>query len=58
MSEAKKILVVEDELHLAKGLQFNLEREGYIVSLVDNGKFPDRGPVPYTIPIVSVFPSP
>ncbi|MEK9628319.1 MAG: response regulator transcription factor [Nitrospinota bacterium] len=38
MSEAKKILVVEDELHLAKGLKFNLEREGYIVSLVDNGE--------------------
>ena len=38
MNEAKKILVVEDESHLAKGLQFNLEREGYIVSLVDNGQ--------------------
>ena len=38
MIDAKKILVVEDESHLAKGLQFNLEREGYIVSLVDNGE--------------------
>ena len=38
MSDAKKILVVEDEAHLAKGLQFNLEREGYVVSLVDNGE--------------------
>ena len=38
MVDAKKILVVEDESHLAKGLQFNLEREGYIVSLVDNGE--------------------
>jgi len=38
MIEAKKILIVEDESHLAKGLQFNLEREGYIVSLVDNGE--------------------
>ena len=38
MVNAKKILVVEDESHLAKGLQFNLEREGYIVSLVDNGE--------------------
>ena len=37
MDEVKKILVVEDEAHLAKGLQFNLEREGYMVSLVDNG---------------------
>jgi len=38
MNEVKKILVVEDEAHLAKGLQFNLEREGYKVSLVDNGE--------------------
>ena len=38
MNDLKKILVVEDESHLAKGLQFNLEREGYIVSLVDNGE--------------------
>lgn len=34
----KKIIVVEDEAHLAKGLQFNLEREGYRVTLVDNGQ--------------------
>lgn len=38
MNNNKKILVVEDEVHLAKGLQFNLEREGYSVSLVDNGE--------------------
>ena len=38
MTDTKKILVVEDESHLAKGLQFNLEREGYIVFLVDNGE--------------------
>ena len=38
MNEVKKILVVEDEAHLAKGLKFNLEREGYKVSLVDNGE--------------------
>ena len=37
MSESSKILLVEDEPHLAKGLQFNLEREGYEVFLVDNG---------------------
>ena len=37
MAEAKKILLVEDDPHLAKGLQFNLEREGYEVFLVDNG---------------------
>ena len=38
MNEVKKILVVEDEAHLAKGLQFNLEREGYEVYLVNNGE--------------------
>ena len=37
-NKGKKILVVEDEAHLAKGLQFNLEREGYRVTLADNGQ--------------------
>ena len=37
MPERNKILLVEDDPHLAKGLRFNLEREGYEVSLVDNG---------------------
>jgi two-component system alkaline phosphatase synthesis response regulator PhoP len=37
MPEANKILLVEDDPHLAKGLRFNLEREGYDVFLVDNG---------------------
>jgi len=37
MAEASKILLVEDDPHLAKGLWFNLEREGYEVFLVDNG---------------------
>lgn len=38
MNQAKKILVVEDESHLAKGLQFNLEREGYEVVVAGDGK--------------------
>jgi two-component system alkaline phosphatase synthesis response regulator PhoP len=33
-----RILIVEDELHLAQGLQFNLEAEGHTVSCVDNGE--------------------
>ena len=37
MTAASKILLVEDDPHLAKGLRFNLEREGYEVFLVDNG---------------------
>jgi len=32
-----RILVVEDETHLAQGLKYNLEAEGYKISLVDNG---------------------
>ncbi len=35
--EAKKILLVEDEKHLAKGLSFNLKREGYKVTLAEDG---------------------
>jgi DNA-binding response OmpR family regulator len=33
-----RILVVEDEPHLADGLRFNLEAERYDVDLVDNGE--------------------
>jgi DNA-binding response OmpR family regulator len=33
-----RIFVVEDEPHLANGLRFNLEAEGYAVELSDNGE--------------------
>lgn len=33
-----RILVVEDEAHLANGLRFNLEAEGYTVDITDNGE--------------------
>src|SRR4051794_7451899 len=33
-----RILVVEDESHLAEGLRFNLEAEGYEVDLVETGE--------------------
>ncbi|MCU1239023.1 MAG: two component transcriptional regulator, winged helix family [Candidatus Solibacter sp.] len=33
-----RILVVEDELHLADGLRFNLEAEGYEVDVVETGE--------------------
>jgi DNA-binding response OmpR family regulator len=33
-----RVLVVEDEQHLAEGLRFNLEAEGYQVQLVDAGE--------------------
>ena len=44
MSEqpSARILVVEDEVHLAEGLQFNLEAEGYEVVLVANGREADQ----------------
>ena len=34
----KSLLIVEDESHLAQGLQFNLEEEGYKVKVVDDGE--------------------
>lgn len=33
-----KILVVEDEENLAKGLEYNLNEEGYVVKVAKNGK--------------------
>ena len=33
-----RVLVVEDEAHLAEGLRFNLEAEGYHVETVDTGE--------------------
>ena len=37
-SPAARILVVEDELHLAEGLLFNLQAEGYEVELAHDGE--------------------
>lgn len=34
----KRVLLVEDELHLANGLRFNLEAEGYAVEIVGDGE--------------------
>ena len=33
-----RILIVEDEAHLAQGLRFNLEAEGYATHIVENGE--------------------
>lgn len=38
MSEAARILIVEDEQHLADGLKFNLDAEGYSSEIVDTGE--------------------
>jgi len=37
-SKKKRILLVEDETHLAKGLQFNLQKEGYDVVVAEDGE--------------------
>lgn len=37
MSQENKILLVEDEKHLAKGLSFNLKKEGYQVTVAEDG---------------------
>ena len=36
--EKPQILLVEDEIHLARGITFNLEQEGYMVSHVESGE--------------------
>src|SRR5512146_3230534 len=33
-----RILVVEDEAHIAQGVRFNLESEGHFVEVTDNGE--------------------
>lgn len=35
---AARILIVEDEQHLADGLKFNLDAEGYAADVLDNGE--------------------
>ena len=37
-----RVLVVEDEAHLAQGLRFNLEAEGYAAEVVGDGGNGDR----------------
>ena len=36
-SMAQRVLIVEDEQHLAEGLRFNLEAEGFDAEVLDNG---------------------
>ena len=38
MNGAPRVLVVEDEQHLAEGLRFNLDAEGYHADVVDTGE--------------------
>lgn len=54
-----RILVVEDETHLAQGLKYNLEAEGYKVSLVDTGttamKLLENSPNAYDLIILDLM---
>ena len=38
MTKAKRILIVEDESHLAQGLLFNLQAEGYEAAIDETGE--------------------
>ena len=38
MSGTARVLIVEDEQHLADGLKFNLDAEGYVADVVDTGE--------------------
>jgi DNA-binding response OmpR family regulator len=38
IATTQRVLIVEDEQHLAEGLRFNLEAEGYAVEVVDTGE--------------------
>ena len=53
------ILVVEDEAHLAEGLRFNLEAEGYRVNVVDTGEAAlemfEAGKRPFDVVVLDVM---
>jgi DNA-binding response OmpR family regulator len=54
-----RILVVEDELHIAQGLRFNLEAEGHAVEITENGedalRFLLRESRPFDIVVLDVM---
>ena len=54
-----RVLVVEDEQHLADGLRFNLEAEGYQVQVVDSGESAldtlAKGSSPFDVVILDVM---
>ena len=59
-SSSHRILIVEDELHLAEGLRFNLEAEGYEAEVVETGEAAlDRlvgsGRQPYDVVVLDVM---
>ena len=59
-SSPHRILIVEDELHLAEGLRFNLEAEGFEAEVVETGEAAlDRlvgpGGQPYDVVVLDVM---
>jgi DNA-binding response OmpR family regulator len=60
MNGAPRILIVEDEQHLADGLKFNLEAEGYAADVVDTGeaalgRLLGERPEPYDLVVLDVM---
>jgi two-component system, OmpR family, alkaline phosphatase synthesis response regulator PhoP len=54
------VLIVEDEQHLADGLRFNLEAEGYAVEVIDTGeaaleRLLDPGAAPVDVVVLDVM---
>jgi DNA-binding response OmpR family regulator len=59
MKMAQRVLIVEDEQHLAEGVRFNLEAEGYHADVVDTGesaleRLADEG-TPYDLVVLDVM---
>ena len=57
---ALRVLIVEDEQHLAEGLRFNLEAEGYEADVVETGeaaleRLLGRGGRPYDLVVLDVM---
>jgi two-component system alkaline phosphatase synthesis response regulator PhoP len=54
-----RVLIVEDEQHLADGLRFNLEAEGYQVEVVETGEEAMQrlvpGPAPFDVVVLDVM---
>src|SRR5271157_6165597 len=54
-----RVLVVEDEQHLADGLRFNLEAEGYDVETLETGEEAlqrlSASPPPYDVMVLDVM---
>ncbi|MDP9113992.1 MAG: response regulator transcription factor [Acidobacteriota bacterium] len=61
MSTPDRILIVEDEQHLAEGLRFNLEAEGYQVQAVETGEaalellLPEHDQPPFDLVVLDVM---